>query len=301
MEKEQQDENQNTKRRVGRIIAGAYYDMQDTRISSMNRVRDVIRKKLEGIDWNEVEDEKEKSKKQIKSYSDAQLVEKMEEINEKDLLSDKELKYLKNCLDLLNESQKLENKYKRRMKEFVESEPIYQKFLSKIRGIGPVLSANLIKEFGYCERYDNVGKLWHHTGNHVKNGKAPKKKKGEEITFSPRLRTFTWKISDCLMKSNRGYYRDVYDKEKEKQLNREYEPGELAEKYDSYDKEDTSISQGHAHNRALRKVRKLFLSQYWGACRELTNQDTRIPYVKEKLRHKNIVTWKDAIKKEGGA
>ncbi|MCD6176785.1 MAG: transposase [Candidatus Cloacimonetes bacterium] len=279
---------------IGRIVAGSYYDMQEIRISTLNRIRDVIRKKAENIGFKEVE-KKKKKKTNIEKYTDKQLIEILPKLD----YTKEEINYIKRCFDLADESTKLENKYKRAMLEFVNNELIYTEFLKKIKGIGPVLSANLIKEFGYCENYDNVAKLWAHTGNHVVEGIAPKKRKGKDITFSPRLRTLTWKLSDCLMKSNHGIYRDIYDNEKEKQLTIKYKQGELLKKYGKpYKKEDVTLKKLHAHNRALRKMRKLFLAHYWACARELKGLDTREPYVKEKLGHKNIITWKQAIVKE---
>jgi len=286
-----------TKKFVGRIVAGAYYDMQEVRKATKNRIRDVIRKKVEGIDFDEVEEKKEEDNYEQK-YTDEQLFEEWKKLKEEGKITEEEFKYVNNSWEVANESEKIERKYKNQMMDYVKSEPIYTKFLQHVRGIGPVLSTNLIKNFGDCSNYDTVSALWKHTGNHVKNGKAPELRKGEEIEYSPRLRTLTWKISDCLMKSNKAIYRYIYDSEKKKQLAREYEKGKLAEKYNGYDEEDTQLSKGHAHNRALRKMRKIFLAHFWAASRELAGLDTRESYVKEKLGHKNIITWKDALKEE---
>lgn len=286
-----------TKKFIGRIVAGAYYDMQEVRKATKNRIRDVIRKKAEGIDFDEVEEEKEEDDYSQK-YTDDQLFEEWKNLKEKGDITEEEFKYVKKCWEVAKESKKIERKYKTQMMDYVKQEPIYIKFLQHVRGIGPVLSANLIKEFGNCSTYDTVSALWKHTGNHVKNGKAPKLKKGEDISYSPKLRTLTWKISDCLMKANKAVYRRIYDSEKKRQLAKEYEKGYLADKYNGYDKEDTQLSKGHAHNRALRKMRKIFLAHYWSASRELDGLETRESYVKEKLGHKNIITWKDALKEE---
>jgi len=284
-------------KQVGKIVAGAYYDMQQIRIATIGRIRDVVRKKLEGIKVDEVEKKKEKDFE--KKYKDSELHGLLKEAENKGKLTQKEYKYIEKCLQVAMDSSKIEQKYKKAMLEYIQIESVYAIFLKKIRGIGEVLSANLIKEFGYCERYDNVAKLWAHTGNSVIDGIAPRKRKGEDLTFSPRLRTITWKISDCLMKSNHGIYRQIYDTEKQKQLAREYKEGELLEKYGKpYKKEDTKLKLNHSHNRALRKIRKLFLSHYWACARELMELPLKEPYVKEKLGHKDIITWRNAISKE---
>ena len=121
---------------VGRIVAGSYYDMQQIRISTLNRIRDVIRKKAEGIGFKEVE-KKKKKKDFIEKYNDKELLEFLPQLKFKD----KEIKYIERCLKLADESHKLENKYKRAMLDFVEAEPIYTEFLKNIRGIGEVFGS----------------------------------------------------------------------------------------------------------------------------------------------------------------
>lgn len=283
---------------VGRIISGAYYDMQEVRISGKNRIRDVIRKRLEGIGFRDVEDKKDE-KDYAKKYSDDQLLALWEKAEEEGLIDKEEADYLIKCWRLADQMESLEGQYRGAMMFFIRQEVVYTDFLEKVRGIGSVLAANLLKEFGNCERYDNISKLWAHTGNGVVEGVAPKKRKGEDLLFSPRLRMLTWKISDCLMKSNKGFYRGVYDSEKERQLSRVFEAGELLSKFGSpYTEEDTRLKLLHAHNRALRKMRKLFLAHYWLASRELNGLDVSSPFVIEFTEHGSFVGWRDALKQE---
>jgi hypothetical protein len=277
--------------------------MQQIRIGTLNRVRDVIRKKNEGIKFDVVEDKKteedKKKQKFDKKYNDTNLPKLLESLLKTEKIKNDEYAYIEKCLSMTDKSKQVENQYERLMKEYIQLEPIYVLFLSKVRGIGDVLSANLIKEFGYCERYENVSKLWAHTGNSVLNGKSPKKRKGEDINFSPRLRTMTWKISDCLMKQNAGIYRQIYESEKNKQSERVFEKGELLEMFGKPYKEDsTKLLLLHSHNRALRKMRKMFLSHYWACSRELSGLSCRPLYVDEKLHHQNIITWKQALDME---
>lgn len=270
---------ENSIKEIGRIMTNSYYEYQKIRMASMNRMRDVIRKKLEGIAFDEVE-AKKKEKDFKKRYSDETLFDKLLKLQTEGKISKDEYKYILKCWEMMGESKRLEMKYQRGMSKYISGEPIYTEFLSKIKGIGKVLSANLIKEFGDCSKYENVSKLWAHTGNDVKGGKAPQRRKGVEISYSPKLRTLTWKLSDSLLKSNKGYYRNIYDTEKEKGLNVTYEEGVLKEKYGKpYKKTDVALSRGHAHNRALRKMRKLFLSHFWGASRELNFLPTDTVYV----------------------
>lgn len=282
-----------------KTLGNAYEDMQKIRVSTKHQIRDLVRRKAEGLKPNQKEEKKE-DKKYEKKYADENIPKVLKQLLKNKKITKEEAKYIEKCLKIAIESEKLENKYKTAMLNSIKTKGIYMHFLKQIKGIGPVLAANLIKEFGDCSRFDTVAKLWSYTGNGVVGGKAPRKEKNKSLSYSPRLRTFTWKISDCLMKSNKGLYRDVYDSTKKGLMNKTFKKGELFKKYGKpYKKEDTKLSKGHIHARALRKMRKLFLSHYWSAAREEAGLDTRIPYVQEHLGHKGIITWQKALKKEG--
>ncbi len=339
---------------VGRIVTGAYYDYQKVRMASMNRIRDIISKKDRNVPFDAVED-KEKVKKYASKYTDAKLMPIWGKLYKDNRITEKEHNYIKKCWEVMQESKKAENRYGKMMKGFIEPEPVHIEFLSKIKGIAHILSANLIKEFGDCrvkvykkekakdkdkkdtwlliaeegdedfhniyleamqdlettpkidekrykiKGYKNVSKLWAHTGNNVINetGKAPKRQKGKTTSFSPKLRAMTWDVSESLFIHNKGYYRATFDVEKAKQLNQTYEIGVLKEKYGNpYREEDINLKKGHAHNRAKRKIRKIFLDHYWCASRELAGLPTAKSYVEGVLGHTNIITWRDAVNLE---
>lgn len=284
---------------IARIIANAYDSFQKVRIESANRIRDVIRKRIEGIAFNEVE-EKKKEKSHEKKYTDAKLIEMWGQLLKENKIAKKEHDNMIKGWNMMNEAKKLEQKYSRSMNRFLEDKIVYNEFLSKIRGIGPIISTNLLKEFGDCSKYRTVSSLWAHSGNNVlEDGKAPRRKKGENIGYSPRLRTLTWKISASLLKQNKAYYREIYDEDKEKQLKRTYEEGFLEAKYGApYTKTDIKLIQKHAHNRALRKMRKHFLSHFWCASRELNGLPIDTTYIEGVLKHTHITSWKDIIRRE---
>jgi len=288
-----------------RVIAQTYDDYQDVRKATANRIRDIARKQLEGIDWDAVESEKttEERLEDIQEYSDAQLRDKVSQAKQEGLLTDQQAEKIDELFSILGESKSLERAWKDQMHDYLRDNVIFKEFLSEIRGIGPVLSAKLLKAFGDCRDYDTVSSLWCHTGNHTvasdadQSRKAPKRHEGQR--FNPDLRTLTWKVSDCLMKNNRGVYRECYDttKHREMQYLEEHEGGATV-KNEYGDTKTVVESKGHAHNRALRKSRKLFLSHYWEASRELTGQDSRDPYAHGKLNHDNKVDWRRALEVE---
>lgn len=314
--------NNDFRNELMRIAVNLYYDYQDIRIKSLNRIRDIVRKKNEGFAFNERE-EKKTEKTFDKKYTDDKLDSIMDQLRLEDQISERDYQYFHNCQELLTGPEivkmfeckhcsrknkqtlnvggvvDLEKEAFKIIRSLVRIEPAWKEFLSKIKGIGEIIAGTLIKEFGYCERFETTSRLWAFTGNHTVGGLAPKREKGKKLGFSLRLKTFTWKISDSLMKSNKGYYRQLYDTEKEKQLNKTHEVGYLSKTYNGYEETSIHLSKGHAHNRALRKVRKHFLSHYWECSRELVGLSTKKTYVEGVLGHENIMHWRDVLELEG--
>ena len=281
-----------------RTIASAYEDFQTVRIANKGRIRDVIRKKLEGIKFNEVEAKKEE-KDYSKKYKDDKLIKLWNLAYSQGKITKQEFNYTLKLWETAIEAQNLEKRFKSMMLKVIKTEPVYKTLLSKIRGLGPILSCKLITYFGDCSQYETVSKLMAHTGNHVIDGKAPARKKGETINYNPKLRTFTYLIGESLMKLNKGFYRKTYDEEKDKQLKRVYPTSHLADNFNGYKPEDVNLNKGHARMRAMRKSRKIFLDHYWVCSRSLTGLSTDKNYVEGVLGHTHIVTWKGALGMEG--
>lgn len=313
---------------TGQIVTSAYYDFQNIRKASMNRIRNIIRRKAEGISLDSPE-KKNEDKTFDKKYADKKLPKRLFEI--KHLLTENEYKYLKRTLEVTKEIARMEDTYKRMMSTFVKNEPVYQHFLQHIIGIGPVLSANLIKEFGHCEKYEHSSNLWSHCGMDVENGKAPYRKKGEKSKYSPRLKTLCWKIAESFKKKNSPVYRDIYEEEKEYQIQRmehsvcrfcgkktceHYRKPKTMEYYctrdikqrvhlTDFDIVDLDVSNNatppwsrkHAENRALRKAVKIFLEHYWVSSREVTGQSTESPWIIEHGKHGDYIDWHEVVEK----
>jgi len=282
-------------REIGRIVAGAYYDHQSVRTASMNRIRDVIRARVEGIDKSKPEAKKEK-KSFDKKYADENLPKFLDELLAKQKLTNEEHEYLIRFLELAQNALKLENQYKTFMLQYVETEPIYTKFLKHIKGIGPVIACQLIRNFGYCEKFRHVSSLWKLCGLHVVDGKAPKRQKKQKTDYSPRLRAFVWNIGQSFLRAKTPCYYRLYLSFKEQEAAKEFPEGELAKIYGKpYTEKDTKLRPLHVHNRAKRKMEKIFLQHYWVCARELAGLPTDNPWA-EKIGHKKFITWKDALK-----
>jgi len=309
---------------LGRIIAGSYYDHQQVRIAEMNRVRDIIRRKIEGLPLvGKVEEKKKVEEKYKEKFKDKEIPKYLRDLVKENKITEKEKAYIERIIEVQKNAEKYEKEYQKLMMDFVESEPIYTEFLSKIKGISAVLSANLIKELGYCENAPYISSVWKYFGLHVVNGEAPKRKKGVKLNFNLKLRTLAWKIADSFVKQRTPFYRDIYDKEKAKQLRlmESHYARETHEEIASQVEEETRKyvakppkNKKHADLRARRKMVKIFLAHYWQACKELNqepeeNQNFTAkepskrrnpdaiskPYVEAKLKHKHITSWKEAV------
>jgi hypothetical protein len=138
--------------------------------------------------------------------------------------------------------------------------------------------------------FDTVSKYWAWWGLDVRDGHAPKRKKGENIDWNPKMRMLAWKISkQFVMQGER--YRMIYDAEKLRlTAERIGENGELfcphlEECQAKLKKRAKPACKGHIDAMAKRKAVKMFLSHLWEKWRELEGLPVRQPYVIEKLGH----------------
>lgn len=271
------NEKQDVMREVGRLVTGGYYDHQEIRIKEWNRIRDILRKTNEGIDMSKPE-EKQKEKTYAEKYKDTNIPFLLKDMLADGKLDQEEFDYIERTLKILKEAEKYEEHHKVLMEQYISREEIWINWLAKVRGIGPVIAASLIKNFGYCEKFQHVSSLWKYCGLHVVNGKAPKREKGKKLDFRLSLRTFTWKISDSFVKQRTVPYRGIYDSEKERQLKLMENGAENAPK-----------NKKHADLRARRKAVKVFLQHYWKIGREIKKLPTDSPYAIEKMGHSNYI------------
>lgn len=257
---------------IARIAVGAYDDAQDVRTAMMNRVRDVIRKRNEDIPFDEVEDEKDEDDKDYDAkYKDENLPDLVEVMLDDGDLTDREYEYLTQMLDAARQAKSVENQYKGVM-QITETEPIFTHWLTHVYGVSTILTARLIHQFGYCEKFEKVSNMWSYSGL------APGQERvaGEQLSYSPEAKTLAWLVADrMIMQGNNSFYKqEFYDPYKEKQMRRmemaeEMTDEELAEK-----KWSPPNSRGHADTRARRYLAKKFLKHYWALSREMQGLDT---------------------------
>ena len=260
-------------REVGRIKTEGYYAYQGVRITGLNRIRAVIRRRMLDIDTRTPEEKKDE-KDFTKAYADKELPILLEKLLADGKLSEEETTSILELLSLVDETRKLERTYQKRMMEYVEKESIYTEWLVNIKGISAILTANMLKCAGYCERFPHVASLWKMSGLNVVDGKAPKKTKGQTLGFNPQMRTLSYLIGDSFVKKRTEPYRGIYDAEKVRQK-------ELVDN----EAPNAPESLLHADLRARRKMVKTFWEHYYRITRNLVGLQSDKPYAFAKLGH----------------
>jgi len=148
---------------------------------------------------------------------------------------------------------------------------IYNEYLKDIKGLGVRSAAGLISIIGDIERFSTVSKLWAYFGLDVRNGKAPKRTKGQLANWSQRGRSLV--LNDIV---SNGFkmggaatskrpepfaWRVVYDEFKEQEI----------EKNESRTEEE-KLSKGHMDNRAIRRTGKEFLKSLYNKWKSLNKE-----------------------------
>jgi hypothetical protein len=112
-------------------------------------------------------------------------------------------------------------------------------------------AASVIAYLGDPARFPSVAALWHYSGQHVVDGKAPKRKKGMTSTWNSNVRTALWNWADSMLKTRNPIWRPIYD---------QYLAEELAVHLDKHP--GCIAVQGHSGARARRRVVKDVLKEF---------------------------------------
>jgi hypothetical protein len=181
----------------------------------------------------------------------------------------------------------------KKLNEELDKRRIWRDWLSKISGIGPVISAGII---GYVEkvgldRLRYPSSLWHFAGLHVlENGVAPRFERGKKVDYNPELKKiFIGYAATSFVRQRTPPYRRLYEEEKARQLSLTFAPGELKKRYPWYKASETKLRAGHAELRARRKVAKIFALHLWLVWRAMENLPLSMPYVIEHGNHRDFI------------
>lgn len=169
------------------------------------------------------------------------------------------------ALGILEGLRKQEESIVRALSDQLETMPIYTGFLREIRGIGPAVAAGLLAYVGDIRRFPSASHLNSYFGLGVKDGKAPRRQKGQKAGWHHRGRSLILGvIADQFVKQGTPVFREVYDAEKARQLAL-LPPSE------------TGLSaQGLAEKRARRKAAKTFMKDFYQAYQSLGRGDATV-------------------------
>jgi hypothetical protein len=190
---------------------------------------------------------------------------------------------------------------------------VWEMWLKKVPGIGPVIGSKLIMLFNYrftpicqdcggvldkedgafvcrdCKKkakgdgvlkhkmenrnFETVSKWWAFMGRHTVDGAIPKRKAGVVSNWSSEGRTLGFHIGD------------QFNRQKPEHLYKQF----MVERKQRHAKNHPDWKPGHCHNAARNEAAKLFLSHFWSVSRELDGKETKTCYAEGILGHENII------------
>lgn len=118
-------------------------------------------------------------------------------------------------------------------------------------GMGLMIAGGLLWTIGSAKRFSTFGKIVRYAGLDVREGKAPKRQKGQRVTWNPELRTTLFKLTEVWNREPDSVWRARWDGWKVWYA--ENRPEILEEKG----------GKGHIHNMARRKIQREFLRNLW--------------------------------------
>jgi hypothetical protein len=184
-----------------------------------------------------------------------------------------------------------ENVIKGKLQKWVESDdsPPETKWAYAQIGIGPVIAAGLAAHID-VKKAPTISSLWKFAGQ------APgfdRKVKGTKLPYNAKLKNLVWKLEESFVKVSgkegatygRLYAEFKAEETRRNDEGRNAEAASLQLKTKRYSKpeakktlESGKLTDGHVHNRAKRRVAKIFLSHYWLKGREAGGLPVRKPY-----------------------
>lgn len=294
-------------RSVAKMTIRRYYEVQKIRTMLCNMARALIYRLNEGIPLNQKLPKSTWAKKDnVKKYEDRALPRLIAGLQRKKILSPTNAGYIRNMMETAAERRMEEREAIKIFKVF-EQEPMHQMFLRHVHGISTVLSANLIADIGYADRFEHISNLWSYFGLDPKSAKP--RVKGIDSKYSPRRRALAFKVGSSLVMTNslfkteffdpyfarqkalldatvcsacgnpclyieHVYSKDALKEHQERQKKAKKEGKKIpADKHLFTPKDKFSpSSKKHAYNRAIRYTAKAFLSQYWVVGRTIINE-----------------------------
>lgn len=258
-----------------RILVESYYDVQDQRIRAVHRIA-----KYSGLTGN--------YNKDVKFDDVLDAID--ENFDNPDTLMKEVAKLLKSTEGVSLERFKQLRQYhdevdrrmfqselylKKKIMSIIKTKPIWTKWLVDVKGIGPCIAGGLVAWLD-PHRANHASSFWKYAGLAVNHGEADRRKRGEKISYNPKLRTMCWKAGESFVKT-RGEYRKQYEHFRAQVDAKPCNKIHLAE-----DKKTVvPCSKAHKYAMAKRLTVKLFISHLWKVWRQLEGLPIDRPYAME--------------------
>ena len=121
--------------------------------------------------------------------------------------------------------------------------------------------------------FRNIGKWWAYLGMHCDDeGRKPKRKKGTQVTWSPKGRKIGYYMGDQVAKQKKGPYYDFYQERLKKR-----------------EKTHPDATAFHRKNMAKNETAKLMLAHFWTVARTLDAKPVTAPYAQTIMGHTGII------------
>jgi hypothetical protein len=251
-------------------------EMQDIRKTTMNRYRDIIRRKVEGIPYDKPEQKKtdEQHQKIMDKYSDEKLKKYEKELRDSGKLTKDELTKIDTVKDLLKDIIRLEkNAEVLLVKPYSNRTEIYQRYYKYIKGVGPILTAELIHDGGdpagyYIEENGQLAEKCPHPASlrrycMMDPDGARGRVKGQKSTGNIRAKTLWWKIATQMIMAKNSTFKDLYEGRKAFEIKRMENEEVFAAK-----------TKMHVEQRARRYAIQKFINWHWVITRQLAGYPT---------------------------
>jgi hypothetical protein len=179
------------------------------------------------------------------------------------------------------------------------------KWITSIRGMkAGGLAAQVLAQIDDPGKFATISKLWRFSGYAVIDGEIEHRQKGEKAPFNARLKSIVYLVVDQFIKQQTPVYSDLYYAEKERQRVLHPEPickecGGACKSKKNGDGHTVyrciecggmaNFTDAHIHNRAIRKVARVFLQHLWLVWRESEGLPVSKPWIIEHGGHADYI------------
>ena len=173
------------------------------------------------------------------------------------------------AMAMLDTMRALEHEAVKSIQRAIRKHPLHG-WVKRNKGIGEKQAARLLAVLGdpywndLHERPRTVSELWAYAGYSVVGGTAQRRRKGVKANWNDKAKSRAFLMAQSCVKATGGHYRAVYDAAREQYADALH-PAECVRCGPAGKPAlpGTTLSLGHQHARALRRVSKEILRDLW--------------------------------------